>query len=601
MLSIGIPTANNTVYILNEELKACAIGEIGEMWAGGDCVSAGYIANDELNADRYRPDPFLVGRKMFRTRDLGRWTIDGELEHFGRTDDQVKIRGFRVELDSVSNILESAPGCKQAVTLKLNDRNLVAFVSPKSVDIELAKKAVAEKLPYYCTPAMIIALDELPVTSRGKIDKRLLTAMAVERQDLADHHKVILPEVKSLFLKLSKNPLLMPYNRLAIGMMLINFLIFLNGVSASAISNLVVLNFLIANLIRQHDVINLLFKMVTGAPKTWPLSVRWAFAKVYHFGGVAVGTYFSGAVWLTVLLSTADFSAGVRLIIFTNIAILAFVMTMSLPKIRAKYHDEFEIVARFGNWSSLYLFWIQSYLLIRGHQMRLPDVLQISVLLLITFCTALPWLRMRRVKVDINTPSSHAAIANFTYGVTPFAGSSTEISRSPLYEWHSFANIPSPQTDGFRLTISRAGDWTSKLIDQKPSHVWVKGIPTAGVGNVEKLFSKVVWVATGSGIGPCLPHLLKNEVPSLLVWSTKSPRKTYGDKLVDEILKAQPNAIIWDTDLFGKPDLVKLAYQAVKNSGAEAVICIANKKVTWQVNEALETRGIPSLGAIWDS
>ena len=70
---------------------------------------------------------------------------------------------------------------------------------------------------------------------------------------------------------------------------------------------------------------------------------------------------------------------------------------------------------------------------------------------------------------------------------------------------------------------------------------------------------------------------------------------------MDEILKAQPNAIIWDTDQLGKPDLVKLAYQAVKKSGAEAVICIANKKVTWQVNEALESRGIPALGAIWDS
>ncbi len=73
------------------------------MWAGGDCVSAGYLDNPALNAERYAPDPFLGGgRRMFRTRDLGRWTPDGELEHLGRTDDQVKVRGFRVELDSVS-------------------------------------------------------------------------------------------------------------------------------------------------------------------------------------------------------------------------------------------------------------------------------------------------------------------------------------------------------------------------------------------------------------------------------------------------------------------------------------------------------------------
>ena len=108
VLSIGRPTPNNTVYILNEKMEPCAIGEIGEMWAGGDCVSLGYIGNEELTNDRYVPDPFLGnGRMMFRTRDLGRWTDTGELEHFGRTDDQVKVRGFRVELDSVSAMLES--------------------------------------------------------------------------------------------------------------------------------------------------------------------------------------------------------------------------------------------------------------------------------------------------------------------------------------------------------------------------------------------------------------------------------------------------------------------------------------------------------------
>ena len=96
-LTIGKPSPNNTVYILDENMKPCAIGDVGEMWAGGDCVSAGYLDNDLLNQERYAPDPFLGnGRMMFRTRDLGRWTANGELEHLGRTDDQVKIRGFRV-------------------------------------------------------------------------------------------------------------------------------------------------------------------------------------------------------------------------------------------------------------------------------------------------------------------------------------------------------------------------------------------------------------------------------------------------------------------------------------------------------------------------
>lgn len=185
-ITIGRPTPNNTVYILDENLKPCPIGEIGEMWAGGDCVSIGYIGNDVLTEERYKPDPFLGGgRKMFRTRDLGRWTKNGELEHFGRTDDQVKIRGFRVELDSVSRALESVPGCVQAITLKLDDRNLVSFVTPATVDIARAKNMAQTILPYYCNPSLILPMEEFPTTSRGKIDKRRLTVMAVEAQEKA--------------------------------------------------------------------------------------------------------------------------------------------------------------------------------------------------------------------------------------------------------------------------------------------------------------------------------------------------------------------------------------------------------------------------------
>jgi amino acid adenylation domain-containing protein len=180
-LTIGAPTPNNTVYVLDEHRRPLPIGEVGEMWAGGDCVTAGYVANPELTADRYVDDPFIGGgAKMFRTRDLGRWTPDGELQHHGRTDDQVKVRGFRVELDSVSAVLESLPGCSRAVTLKYDNRNLVAFVEPALIDPELAATAVRQHLPYYCVPAKVYPLDRLPRTDRGKIDKRSLLASVPE-------------------------------------------------------------------------------------------------------------------------------------------------------------------------------------------------------------------------------------------------------------------------------------------------------------------------------------------------------------------------------------------------------------------------------------
>ncbi|TPG91945.1 amino acid adenylation domain-containing protein [Pseudomonas caspiana] len=182
-LTIGKPTPNNTVYVLNEAGRPCAVGEQGEMWAGGDCVTAGYLGNAALTAERYRLDPFLgKGRMMFRTRDLGRWTAEGDLEHLGRVDDQVKVRGFRVELDSVSAVLESCDSCERAVTLKLDNRHLVAFVSPATTNIDDARRRCEERLAYYCVPSLMIALDLIPLTSRGKVDKRLLLELALAHQ-----------------------------------------------------------------------------------------------------------------------------------------------------------------------------------------------------------------------------------------------------------------------------------------------------------------------------------------------------------------------------------------------------------------------------------
>ncbi|HEY0638007.1 MAG TPA: amino acid adenylation domain-containing protein [Pseudonocardiaceae bacterium] len=176
-LTIGRPLPNTTVYVLDELLRPCPIGQVGEMWAGGLCVTAGYLGNDELTAERYRPDPFLGGaHRMFRTRDLGRWTASGELQHHGRTDDQVKVRGgFRVELDAVTGAMERTPGVRRATTA-LRDGELVAFVTPAGVDRGLVTATVAAALPYYCVPSLVVPVDELPVTDRGKVDRRRLLA-----------------------------------------------------------------------------------------------------------------------------------------------------------------------------------------------------------------------------------------------------------------------------------------------------------------------------------------------------------------------------------------------------------------------------------------
>ncbi|WP_410613555.1 hypothetical protein [Amycolatopsis sp. lyj-109] len=364
---------------------------------------------------------------------------------------------------------------------------------------------------------------------------------------------------------------------------------------------LVLGNLTLAVLIRQQLVINLLFRLATAAPVSRSLRLRWTLGKVYHFGGLHVGGTLCATGWFLVLTGVLTARGGPAALLVTTwaiAAVLAVVIVLALPRVRARRHDLFERSHRFGGWALLVLFTVHSVLLAG------PDFVGSGpfwVLLVVVTSVALPWLRLRRVPVRISRPSPHVALLSFDYGVTPFAGSSTALSRNPFLEWHSFANVPAPGQTGFRLTVSRAGDWTGALIDDLPSHLWVKGIPTAGVGNIDKLFRRVVWVATGSGIGPCLPHLLSGETPARLVWSTRHPRRTYGDELVDEILAVQPDAVVWDTDGAGKPDLVELALSAHRDFDAEAVICISNKKTTWHVVEALEARGIPAFGAIWDS
>ncbi|MCA0974720.1 hypothetical protein LCL99_09565 [Halomonas denitrificans] len=441
--------------------------------------------------------------------------------------------------------------------------------------------------------------------------------------------------------RLARHAWIKPYNRLVVLVLAINAWWIWPELQAlwlgqrpplMLMSDAALVNFTVAILIRQQHVINLLFRLATSLPLGAPLWLRWAAGKVYHFGGIHVGAALAGSVWFALFAGAtamaivghgmSPLSPLSTFLVLAICALLALMLATAMPWWRQRIHDVFERSHRLAGWALLALFWMLSVSLMleRGlvpatdHlTLASADTLlaiawqvisqswQLACLALVTLGVALPWCHLRRVPVRFERPSRHVAIAHFDYGVTPLVGSSTTVSRRPLLEWHAFANIPHPTTSGYRLAISRAGDWTGALIDDLPERLWVKGIPTAGVGNVDQLFRKVLWVATGSGIGPVLPHILSGKVPSNTLWSTRSPRATYGDALVDEILTAQPDCVIWDTDTQGRPDLVTLTARAWRESGAEAVIVIANKTLTDRVVYAMESRGIPAFGAIWDS
>lgn len=421
--------------------------------------------------------------------------------------------------------------------------------------------------------------------------------------------------------RMTRHPALMEYRRLAFVVALVNIVVFGLGLKSgawfdgqtfalNAIADMALINLSLGILIRQQRVVNALFWLATRIPTSWPLWIRWGAGKVFHFGGLHSGGTVSGTIWFGFLLTGmianrlngSDVPSNLTMLTSAvMVGLMGLMVISALGPIRAKFHDLFEIIHRFVGWTVLGLFWLQTISITQDFGQTLTSSPAFWMLCLITLSIASPWMTLKRVKVDITKPSNHVVVAKFDYGDTPFAGSSNSISHTPFGQYHAFANIPAPNETGYRLAISRAGDWTGDFIDTPPDHVWVKGITTSGVARIEELFTKVVYVGTGSGIGPILPHLLKGLVPNRLIWSTRSPRATYGDALIDEIENNTESPVIWDTDALGKPDLSNLALQAVRDSGAEAVIVISNQKLTRKVVHDMESLGIPAYGAIWDS
>ena len=146
------------------------------------------------------------------------------------------------------------------------------------------------------------------------------------------------------------------------------------------------------------------------------------------------------------------------------------------------------------------------------------------------------------------------------------------------------------------------GDFTKDLIENPPKHIWTRGAPTTGVLRIATLFKPIVVVATGSGIAPCLSLLqVYHNHPIRIIWSARSPEMTYGCRIMNAVLQADPQAVIIDTQKTGHPNLVALTYALHRKIKAEAVVVIGNGSVTPQLVYEMETRGIAAFGPIFDS
>jgi amino acid adenylation domain-containing protein len=180
VIPIGRPIANTRVLLLNERQQPVPLGAVGELYIAGHGVARGYLGRPELTAERFVE---IDGVRCYRSGDLARWRADGQLEYFGRIDAQVKLRGHRIEPGEIEAVASGADDVAQAAAVVQGtgrvDARLVLFVvaaEGRTIDTVAVLARLRAILPSVMVPAAVTVIDELPLTTNGKLDRAALEA-----------------------------------------------------------------------------------------------------------------------------------------------------------------------------------------------------------------------------------------------------------------------------------------------------------------------------------------------------------------------------------------------------------------------------------------
>ncbi|WP_447002781.1 amino acid adenylation domain-containing protein [Saccharothrix isguenensis] len=192
---IGRPIPGTSIRVLDDALKPVPPGVTGELYIAGLGLARGYLNRPGLTAQRFLADPFgAPGERMYRTGDLARWDDTGTLHYLGRVDQQVKIRGFRVELGEVESVLAAHPGVAQVVVVPNEHRLVAYFVPDKPTTASELRDHTAMVLPDHMVPAAFVALESMPLTVSGKLDR---VALPAPERDAVTSRQYVAPRTET--------------------------------------------------------------------------------------------------------------------------------------------------------------------------------------------------------------------------------------------------------------------------------------------------------------------------------------------------------------------------------------------------------------------
>ncbi|MEH2451573.1 MAG: amino acid adenylation domain-containing protein [Nostoc sp.] len=194
-ISIGCPLANTQLYILDSHLQPVPIGISGELYIGGEGLARGYLNRPDLTAEKFISNPFSPNPKsrLYKTGDLARYLPDGHIEYLGRIDYQIKLRGFRIELGEIETALLQHPEVKEGVVIvredTSNENHLVGYIVAETGQdslqvISQLRRFLKQQLPDFMVPTIFMALEAMPLTPNGKVDRKALPEPDASRPEM---------------------------------------------------------------------------------------------------------------------------------------------------------------------------------------------------------------------------------------------------------------------------------------------------------------------------------------------------------------------------------------------------------------------------------